>query len=140
MREERSEGAAPGDRRRAIQIDELISGAPDDNVMIAVTQPRARPNARVAWIAAALSLPVAAALSVPATRYFRARHPIRLFRGSKFAAADKPSCIVRAVGRWPAAGVRRHRRRCAEALVTAARSDSPAARGHRSRQLSVLEA
>ena len=60
---------AIGDAR--IQIEELISGAPDDGAAIAVTQPRARPNARVAWIAAALLLVIAAALAVPATLYLR---------------------------------------------------------------------
>ncbi len=60
---------AIGDAR--VQIDELISAAPDEPVMTSVTPPRAQRSARFAWIATALSLAVAAALAIPATQQIR---------------------------------------------------------------------
>ena len=59
---------AIGDAR--VQIDELISGATEETAAVVATQPRAQRGARLAWIVAALSLVIAAALAVPATRYF----------------------------------------------------------------------
>ena len=59
---------AIGDAR--VQIDELISAAPDEPVMTSVTPPRAQRSARFAWIAAALLLVIAAALAVPDARYY----------------------------------------------------------------------
>ena len=59
---------AIGDAR--VQIDELIGGAPDEPVTTVVAPPRAQSSARFAWIAAALLLVIAAALAVPAARYF----------------------------------------------------------------------
>jgi Tol biopolymer transport system component len=64
---------AIGDAR--VQIDELISGATEDTAAVVVTQPRAQRAARLAWIAAALSLVIAAALAIPATWYFRRAAP-----------------------------------------------------------------
>ena len=60
---------AIGDAR--IQIEELISGATEETATAVATQPRAQRSARFAWIVAALSLVIAAALAVPATLYFR---------------------------------------------------------------------
>ena len=60
---------AIGDAR--IQIEELISGATEETATAVATQPRAQRSARFAWIVAALSLVIAAALAVPAARYFR---------------------------------------------------------------------
>ena len=60
---------AIGDAR--VQIEELISGATEETAAAVATQPRAQRSARLAWIVAALSLVIAAALAVPATLYFR---------------------------------------------------------------------
>ena len=60
---------AIGDAR--VQIEELISGATEETATAVATQPRAQRSARFAWIVAALSLVIAAALAIPATLYFR---------------------------------------------------------------------
>ena len=62
---------AIGDAR--VQIDELISGATEETATVVATQPRAQRSARFAWIVAALSLVIAAALAVPATRVLPSR-------------------------------------------------------------------
>ena len=64
---------AIGDAR--VQIEELIiSGATEETATPVATQPRAR-RARFAWIVAALSLVITAALAVPATLYLRRAVP-----------------------------------------------------------------
>ncbi len=79
---------AIGDAR--VQIDELISGAPDDG-----TRDRRHAAARsdrthaVAWIAAALSLAAAAALLVPTTLYFRRAVPEPVL--TRFEIATPPT-------------------------------------------------
>ena len=60
---------AIGDAR--VQIEELISGATEETAAAVATQPRAQRSARFAWIVAALSLVITAALAIPATLYFR---------------------------------------------------------------------
>ncbi len=97
---------AIGDAR--VQIEELISGATEETATAVATQPRAQRSARFAWIVAALSLAIAAALAIPATLYFRrvAPEPLRDALRDPHAA-DERSGIVRAVGRRPTAGVRR---------------------------------
>ncbi len=72
MREEGSEGAAPGDRRRA--RSDRRADRRRDRRKPPRPSPRSRAysdSARFAWIVATLSLAIAAALSVPATLYFR---------------------------------------------------------------------
>ena len=64
---------AIGDAR--VQIEELISGATEETATAVATQPRAQRSARFAWIVAALSLAIAAALAIPATLYFRRAAP-----------------------------------------------------------------
>ena len=131
---------AIGDAR--VQIDELISGATEETAAVVATQPRAQRSARLAWSVAALSLVIAAALAVPATWYFRRAAPEPACDALRDPhAADERSGIVRAVGRRPAAGVRRDVRGRVAALGAAARpGDGAAARGHRGSPLSVLEA
>ena len=53
-----------GDAR--VQIEELIAGTTDDAASAVVAQSRAQHSVRFAWVAAALSLLIAAALAVPA--------------------------------------------------------------------------
>ncbi len=59
---------AIGDAR--IQIDELFRGTTDESAATVVMQPRTQRNASRAWmVVAALSLAMAAALAIPATRH-----------------------------------------------------------------------
>jgi eukaryotic-like serine/threonine-protein kinase len=67
---------AMGDAR--VQIEELISGATEETATAVATQPRIWRRARFAWTVAALSLPITAALAIPATLYLRRVVPERL--------------------------------------------------------------
>ena len=78
---------AIGDAR--VQIEELISGATEEAAAAVATQPRAQRSARFAWIVAALSLVIIAALAVPATLYFRRVAPEPLL--TRFEIATPPT-------------------------------------------------
>ena len=78
---------AIGDAR--VQIEELISGATEETATAVATQPRAQRSARFAWIVAALSLVIIAALAIPATLYFRRVVPEPLL--TRFEIATPPT-------------------------------------------------
>ena len=131
---------AIGDAR--VQIEELISGATDETAAVVATQPRAQRGARLAWSRRGAVARDRRGAGSPR----RAVLPSRCTRAACDAlrdphAADERSGIVRAVGRRPAAGVRRNGGGRVAALGAAARpGDGAAARGHRRSPLSVLDA
>jgi Tol biopolymer transport system component len=91
---------AIGDAR--VQIEELISGATDETAAVVATPPREQRPARLAWIVAAVSLAIAAALAVYATLYLRRAVPQPLparFEISTPPTSDPVSFALSADGR-----------------------------------------
>ena len=94
---------AIGDAR--VQIEELISGTANETAGVVDTHPGRQRPVRGAWIVAALSLAIIAALAIPAALYFRRVVPASLVTRFEIQLRRRAIRCLRAVRRRPASGI-----------------------------------